>query len=284
MISSHFLKKFSHGLLLALFTLAMFSAAGAAAARQRGTEEQRAVFPPVLMYHDVRKTALNYFDVTVEDFRAQLDRLQAEGYETLSMEDFIAIATFGKPFPEKSILITFDDGYRGIYEYAAPELEKRGMKATFFIIADSVGATNALYPYVTEAELRELAANPLFSVGSHTLTHPHLDQLAPAERQQEIAESREALEKMTGRRVESIAFPYGAYNKDVIRDVQAAGYAVSFAVQDRGLLHEPARYSIPRIYVGLEMGKDNLDGFAEHVGRYRDMPAALFVERWEPLQ
>ena len=277
-------KIFSHVMLWAVFVLTALLSAGGEAAAQSGMEENRAYFPPVLMYHDVRETALNYFDVTVEDFRAQLDRLQAEGYETLSMGDFVAIVKSGKEFPKNAVLITFDDGYRGIYEYAAPELQKRGMKATFFIIADLVGKTDETYPYVTTTELRALAANSLFSIGSHTLTHPHLDQLDAAERQKEIAKSRKDLEKLAGRRVEAIAFPYGAYDKNVIRDVQTAGYAISFAVQDRGLLHEPARYSIPRIYMGLEMGRENLDGFSEYVGRYREMPAALFVERWEPLK
>lgn len=69
----------------------------------------RADFPPVLMYHDVRETALNYFDVTTEDFAAQLDRLKADGYQTLSMEEFVAIVKEGGIFPEKSVLITFDD-------------------------------------------------------------------------------------------------------------------------------------------------------------------------------
>ena len=63
--------------------------------------------------------------------------------------------------------------------------------------------------------------------------------------------------------------------------VRDAGYDVSFAVQDRGLLHEDAKYSIPRIYMGLELGKEHLDRFSDHVNRYKKMPAELFVERWE---
>ncbi|WP_296770929.1 polysaccharide deacetylase family protein [Selenomonas sp.] len=244
-------------------------------------EDSRAYFPPVLMYHDVKAVPLNYFDVSVEDFCAQLDWLKKAGYQTLSMEEFTAIVQKGQPFPKKSVVITFDDGYKGIYDYAAPELKKRGMKATFFIIPDLVGVPDDTYPYITKEELKELSSSNLFSIGSHTMSHPHLDQLEAEEKQKEICQSKKVLEEWTGRPVTSLAFPFGAYDKSVIKEVKAAGYQVSFAVQDRGLLHEKARYSIPRIYVGLEMGKDNLSLFQHYVKHYKDMPAAAFVERWE---
>ena len=128
----------------------------------------RADFPPVLMYHDVRETALNYFDVTTEDFAAQLDRLKADGYQTLSMEEFVAIVKEGGRFPEKSVLITFDDGYRGIYERAFPELAKRGMKATFFITADSLDKDKGAYPCVTKEQLKK---NGGFPLGVHRFPH-----------------------------------------------------------------------------------------------------------------
>lgn len=264
--------------LLLLITLLICSASAAQAARKR------ADFPPVLMYHDVRETALNYFDVTTEDFAAQLDRLKAEGYKTLSMEEFVAIVKEGGKFPEKSVLITFDDGYRGVYERALPELAKRGMKATFFIITDSLGCNTGEYPYITKEELKKMAASPWVSIGSHTRTHAHLEQIDSNQQREEIRSSRELLEKWTGRKIEALAFPYGGYDKSVIEAVRAAGYDVSFAVQDRGLLHEEAKYSIPRIYVGLELGKNHLDTFANYVARYKKMPAELFVERWEFLK
>ncbi len=264
--------------LMLLVFLVQFSLAAAA------EKENRSYFPPVLMYHDVREVPLNYFDVTVEDFGAQLDQLKREGYTTLSMDEFAAIVRERKAFPEKSVLITFDDGYEGIYKYARPELEKRGMKATFFIIPDLVGMPDDTYPYISLEELKELAGNPLFSIGSHTMSHPHLDQLEAEAQKEEIQNSRKVLEEWTGKQINSLAFPYGAYDKSVIREVQEAGYDVSFAVQDRGLLHELPRYSIPRIYVGLELGKNHLNMFRYYVEHYKYMPAAAFAERWESLE
>ena len=270
--------RFSKNVLLPLLMTLLICCTGGAQAAYK-----RADFPPVLMYHDVRETALNYFDVTTEDFAAQLDRLKADGYQTLSMEEFVAIVKEGGRFPKKSVLLTFDDGYRGIYERALPELAKRGMKATFFIIADALGGNEDDYPYVTEEQLKKMATSPWVSIGSHTCTHAHLEQIDDRERSEELVRSREKLENLTGRKIEAIAFPYGGYDKAVIEAVREAGYDVSFAVQDRGMLHEDAKYSIPRIYVGLELGKEHLDIFSDYVARYKKMPAELFVERWEDI-
>ena len=93
-------KLLSRVLLLAFFVSMMFYRAGMAAPPQNGVSEDRAYFPPVLMYHDMKETPDNYFDVTVEDFRTQPDWLRAEGYKTLSMEAFVAIVKAGEPFPE----------------------------------------------------------------------------------------------------------------------------------------------------------------------------------------
>ena len=241
--------------------------------------ESREYFPPVIMYHDIRPDPHNYMDVTVKDFAAQLDWLKQNGWKTLSIDEFIEITKFGKAFPKKSVLLTFDDGYKGVYTYAIPELKKRDMKATFFILVNFLDVLEGDYPYLTT----ELANDPLFSIGSHTLTHPYLNLLDEKEKVKEIAESKKFLEEIVGREVKSFAYPTGAYDKSVIKAVIAAGYDVAFSVQDRGILHELPRYSIPRIFVGYEFGQDNQKLFKKYVQTYREMPAA-FAERWEPFE
>ena len=121
-------------------------------------ELKRSDFPAVLMYHDIKTTEINGFDVSVKDFGQQLDWLVTNKYNTLSIDEFVDCLVQNKPFPEKSVLITFDDGYDGVYNYAAPELHKRGMKAAFFIIKDDIGSPDILYQGYTWELLREKAA------------------------------------------------------------------------------------------------------------------------------
>ena len=246
-------------------------------------KENRAYFPPVIMYHDIKIEAHDKFDVLLEDFCAQLDWLKENNYKTLSMEEFVSIIKKGKPFPEKSVLLTFDDGYSGIANYAVTELKKREMKGTFFIITDMLGVFSTRYVHTTEKQLKEIANNKLFSIGSHTLSHPHLLELNEDDLEDEIEDSKEFLEKLTGRKVLAFAYPYGEFDDDIVKRVIDAGYEAAFAVQNGQLCDYPARYTIPRIYMGLELCKNNQELFKKYVQDYKNMPPEAFEERFEPL-
>ena len=249
----------------------------------KSPEENRAAFPVVLMYHDIKTEPLNTFDVTRDDFSAQLDWLREKGYRTLSMDEFV----FGvkkQSFPEKSVLITFDDGYEGICLHAAPELRKRNMRATFFIITETINKALEGYPYISMKQLTELAADPLFSIGSHTMRHPFLSRLSPQEQLEELTRSKTKLENLTGRPVLALAYPYGDYDASVIAALKESGYLAGFAVNDRGMANEPARYSIPRIYMGMELGKNHQQLFKKYVKAYKKMPKEAFAERFNVIQ
>jgi len=249
----------------------------------KSPEENRAAFPVVLMYHDIKTEPLNTFDVTRDDFSAQLDWLREKGYRTLSMDEFV----FGvkkQSFPEKSVLITFDDGYEGICLHAAPELRKRNMRATFFIITETINKALEGYPYISMKQLTELAADPLFSIGSHTMRHPFLTRLSPQEQLEELTRSKTKLENLTGRPVLALAYPYGDYDASVIAALKESGYLAGFAVNDRGMANEPARYSIPRIYMGMELGKNHQQLFKKYVKAYKKMPKEAFAERFNVIQ
>ena len=250
---------------------------------EAAVEENRAYFPPVLMYHDVKLMPLNNFDVTLKDFRKQLQWLKNNGYKTLSMDEFIEIVESGRAFPDDAVLITFDDGYADAFSYAVPELKSRDMKATFFINPWYVGKKAKGYPYITEAELKELADNPLFSIESHTTRHLHLDKITPDELLAELADSKSYLEELTGKQIRAISYPFGDYNAEIIAATQSTGYQVAFAADDRGLFDQPARYSIPRIYMGLLLCGNNQELFKKYVRNYKKMPPDAFVARWQPL-
>ncbi len=264
---------------LALCIIALISSGSYA------SDENRAYFPPVLMYHEINMPPKNTFDTTPEAFESQLDWLKDNGYETLSLEDFIAYVKKGEGFPEKSVLITFDDGYKGIYDYAFPALKKRGMKAAFFITASTIGGIKGTnYPHITYAQLAEMAANNNMSIGSHTISHFRMTELSSDALKIEAAKSKMILENFTGRKIQAIAYPEGYYNEAVIEAVKEAGYEIAFAVQDRGLFGHEAHFSIPRIYTGLELADHDNRLFKEFVKNYRDMPEDAFKERWKPIE
>ena len=125
-----------------------------------------------------------------------------------------------------------------------------------------------------------MAADPLFSIGSHTTSHPYLTQISPQEKKKEISDSKAYLEKLTGKPVTALAYPYGDYDASVIAVLKEAGYKAGFAVNDRGTANEPARYSIPRIYMGMVLGENQQKMFKQYVREYKKMPEEAFAERF----
>ena len=250
---------------------------------EAAVQENRAYFPPVIMYHDVKVMPLNKFDVILKDFRQQLKWLKNNGYKTLSLDEFVDIVNSGKAFPENSVLITFDDGFSDAFAYALPELKSRDMKATFFINPWYIGKKAKGYPYITEADLKKLAEEPLISIASHTTRHLHLDKLSPEDLAAELTESKTYIEELIGKPVRAVSYPFGDYNADVIAATQSAGYEIAFAVDDRGLFDQPARFSIPRIYMGLDLCANSQALFKNYVRNYSKMPAEAFADRWQKL-
>ncbi len=231
--------------------------------------------PHVLMYHDIKAVPVNGFDVSTRDFCAHLDSLLSNGYTTLTPEDLLT----SQDLPAKSVIITFDDGYRGLYLHAVPELRKRNMKATIFIISDMLGRLDTGYPHITSSELADIASDSLFSFGSHSMTHPDLATLSRDDRLLELTRSRETLSAITGREIHAFAYPYGNYNADIASDVKESGYDLAFAVNERDSADIPELFRIPRIYMGTSITPEKLLAFLS-----ADItPNDAFSERYDDL-
>ena len=132
-----------------------------------------------------------------------------------------------------SFVITFDDGYADNLTAALPILREFDCPAAFFICAGAIGSERE-FPWdgggtpqrkefrtLRPDELRELAADPLAAIGSHTVSHPRLSGLSPEEQRREIAGGHRMLEELIGRRLTVFSYPFGNY-----RDFNADSVAV----------------------------------------------------------
>ena len=249
--------------------------------------EDRAYFPPVLIYHDIKaQVVMEGFDVSLDEFRNQLDWLKSHGWRTLTAEEFVGYIERREAFPKKTVLLTFDDAYGGIYRYAAPELSVRDMSAVFFVIVDAIGKPLSRdYWHASLDELQSMAAEPHFSMQSHTVHHVSLDQVSESERQSELLESKAALEKMFGESIKLLAYPCGDYDASVIDDVIDAGYAAAFIVDvlDKGDFDRAMRFSIPRINMGVVFGAEGRRAFQKFMRRYARLTDKKFADQWARL-
>ncbi len=107
------------------------------------------------------------------------------------------------------VSITFDDGFSNMYTNARPVLQANKFPATFYLIANYVGAPS----YMTVAQVKALQGDG-HEIGGHSATHANLTTLSGAAFEQEIAGSKTTLEANFGP-IKSLAYPYGAYNASV---------------------------------------------------------------------
>ena len=169
---------------------------------------------PVLEYHMVNSgevsgddpNAVTYI-VQPEDFRAQMDYLDKEGYTTITMLEFMKAKKGKLELPEKPIILTFDDGYKDNFTQALPILEEHGMKAVVYMVTNDIG----LPGYLTWDDLRNMQ-NRGIEIGSHTANHIPLTTLSPEEREEEVKLSKLILEWNGIHTVFSLSYPNGAYD------------------------------------------------------------------------
>ena len=119
--------------------------------------------------------------------------------------------------------VTFDDGHISNYELALPLIERFGMRAIFFITTDWIGAEHRM----SETHLRALL-DMGHLIGSHSCSHPFLNECSNQQLQDELQASRKRLEDLIGSLVTMISIPYGRWDRRVLRACKTAGYLKVF--------------------------------------------------------
>lgn len=143
--------------------------------------------------------------------------------------------------------VTFDDGLEDVYTLALPILREKKIPFTVFVLSRKVGQPG----YLTREQLRELAAEPLVTIGAHGTEHAILTELNEEQQRSEIFDSKRELEELLGKTVEFYAYSHGAYDETTLRLIREAGYRCAFAVDGRPLYRKTDRgpFAYPRLSV-----------------------------------
>jgi peptidoglycan/xylan/chitin deacetylase (PgdA/CDA1 family) len=174
--------------------------------------DRRAI--PILMYHRIAdegdKGTHPYYETrtSVARFAEHLNWLQRHGYRTVGLDSFSTLDAAAAG--EKSVVITFDDGFQDFHTHAAPLLAEKGFTATMFVPTGYVSDDRQQFknrPCMTWSEVRELQRAG-FTFGSHTVTHPRLHSLNRNQIEYEARTSKQTLEDQTGVAVNFFAYPY----------------------------------------------------------------------------
>jgi peptidoglycan/xylan/chitin deacetylase (PgdA/CDA1 family) len=173
---------------------------------------------PILLYHHVRPGSTSALFVSPEEFDKQLEYLQYYGFHTISFTDLVDYFEKAKPLPQRPVIISFDDGWENQFEYGFPILQKYHDTATFYVVTNYLDHEN----FLTTEQLKTMVAAGM-AIGCHTRSHPYLTSLGGERAWDEIAGAKAILEA-EGFKIDTFAYPYGAYNKKIVAMVQAAGF------------------------------------------------------------
>ena len=215
----------------------------------------------VLMYHRIGEACNDWerrYSVSPERFAEHMGALQRRGMQPCPIEDFVSWLEGGGTLREGSFVLTFDDGYLGIYEHAFPRLSQMGWPATVFLVSDLIGKEDTwtghenpsgkTYPLLGRSEIEAMVRGG-FSFHSHSRSHPDLRQLAKSRLMEELVGARRDLENLLGRPVPYLAYPYGRYDENVVDVVKACGYTAAFSVQPGFNRRDVDPYRIRRLDV-----------------------------------
>ncbi|HLJ55733.1 MAG TPA: polysaccharide deacetylase family protein [Chthonomonadaceae bacterium] len=191
--------------------------------------QARRDYVAVLMWHDVvLETKEVWFDTTVGELKAQLASIKSHGCSVISLDRLYSHLTTGAPIPRRSVVLTFDDNNRGLYENAFPLLKQYGYPATLFVHTNYIGVTTSK-PHCDWRMLMEMQRSGLVTIQGHSCSHPADMRLqAPAEADKELIDSKALIEKHTGRPVIAFAYTEGHFDEPLARRVWRDGYKLAF--------------------------------------------------------
>lgn len=233
---------------------------------------------PVLMYHSISNDNKNN-PVPVEVFESHMLFLKKNKWTTITTSDLLKFRKDKSLIPERPILFTFDDGYKNNYTEAYRILKKYELHGNFAIITNFVGQKDR----VSWENLKEMSKNNQ-EIISHTVDHCYLtidkvnyknekfrfqdspikmqdsrgcvrptgwEHINTAQIRNELYLSKKKLELELGINVNTIIYPYGKYNKQILDIAKEIGYDIGFTTmpQHDFMINLNSLLDIPRLGV-----------------------------------
>ncbi|WP_338708456.1 polysaccharide deacetylase family protein [Paenibacillus amylolyticus] len=203
----------------------------------------------VLMYHYIEPKLNNHETdnksiINLEDFEQNMKYLHDEGYRTITLNQLEQYVSGKISLPQKSIVITFDDGYQNNYTLAYPVLQKYNFHASLFVIGSKIQDQPsefepAINSFISKPEMQ--AATDVFEFNSHTYNLHHKGFMrcgnsVPVGLDTSLLDDDIQHMKQTGKDTPYLAYPFGYTSTQMIYKLQQHGYRMAFTVKS-GFVH-----------------------------------------------
>ncbi len=169
-------------------------------------------------------------------FENQISYLKKKGFEFYTAGELIKFYLINGEFPKKSVVVTFDDGWKDNYTNAFPILKKYGAKATIFLVPACVGKTTDKVTaegersreHLSENDILEMSESGVFEFASHSFNHKLFHQITDEEIEFEVTESKNFSENLTQKDCSVFAYPAGFFTDYAKNALRNAGYKAAF--------------------------------------------------------
>lgn len=201
---------------------------------------------PILMYHSLDKSKIEFYAaVDPNVFRKQMEYIRNGGYRVIPLQEYCRLLKTNQAVPKKSLVITFDDGYKDNLR-AFEILKEFGYPATIFIITRDIGKND----FLSAKDIGSLLSDQdsKVSIGSHTLSHAYLPDQDRLVVKREIFQSKGLLEEDFSREIDLFSYPVGGFTKEALSDVEEAGYLCA-CTTNRGFSRGINRFALRRIKI-----------------------------------
>jgi peptidoglycan/xylan/chitin deacetylase (PgdA/CDA1 family) len=210
----------------------------------------------VLGYHDFSETEPETaMRINTTKFRKQMEAIRQLGISVVSLEEFSAWKRGEKDIPEKSILLTYDDGWKSVYTDAFPILREFGYPYTLFLYKNYVdGGGKALTTPMIQEMIKAGA-----TIGSHSVSHPYPIVFKSHRKKgpdkydaflrKEMGESKRFLESKFGVKAETYSYPGGFMTEEMLPLASEFGYTYAFTVQPGKVKRSTPDETLPRYMI-----------------------------------
>lgn len=206
----------------------------------------------IIMYHRFGENDYPTTNTRLEQIDAHIAELESGEYTPLSLAEIVKRVKSGEAFPRKSVGVSIDDAYRSVYTEAWPRFKKAGIPFTLFVATDPVD--RGLSRYMTWDMIREIAADPLVTIGSQTATHLHMNDSSDAQNMSDLETSNARFKDELGSVPELIAYPYGEFSQAVIETVKKAGFIAGFGQHSGAFASGDDAFTLPRFAMNETYG------------------------------
>lgn len=209
----------------------------------------------VVMYHRFGENDMPTTNTTLVQIDAHIAEIKNGEYTPLALSEMVRRLKAGERFPQKSIGVSIDDAYLSVYTEAWPRLKAAGIPFTIFVATDPVDAKYSRY--MSWDQIREMAADPMVTIGSQTASHLHMIDADDATIDTDIKKSNRRFREELGYVPDMIAYPYGEFDDDAVAVVRQNGFIAGFGQHSGAFglgsdIHRLSRFAMNETYGDID--------------------------------